>query len=329
VPRVTPCDHGCVQGTRRLTPAAQLVHQALVDSGELAESALGERLDLSPRAVQQALGELLAASLVEVDDGPGEAVVRIGITHTAAIHGLLDQPGDEVTRSLLKARQALDLVLGSGSARGMERLTDLPVVSSRLLEIVAGARRDVLNLHAGMVPPASQLDNSRDEDLELLARGVSVHTVCPQEFALHTHVRDYVEQMEAHGAITRFALDLPHRLVVVDGRVAILPIDVRDLSAGALIVTDRSLVVSLHHLGARILRRSKSLRETVASLDLPTKVERQVLMLMSAGLTDAASAKRLNVTERQYRRYVAKVMTRLNAASRFQAGVLAVERGWI
>lgn len=52
-----------------------------------------------------------------------------------------------------------------------------------------------------------------------------------------------------------------------------------------------------------------------------------VVDAMSTGLKDEAAARRLSVSLRTYRRYVADIMTRLGVATRFQLGVRAAELG--
>jgi len=52
-------------------------------------------------------------------------------------------------------------------------------------------------------------------------------------------------------------------------------------------------------------------------------------MLMGSGLADAACAQRLGVTDRTFRRYVGSLLGRLGATGWFDAGVKAVEQGWI
>ncbi|WP_144276673.1 response regulator transcription factor [Parenemella sanctibonifatiensis] len=46
-----------------------------------------------------------------------------------------------------------------------------------------------------------------------------------------------------------------------------------------------------------------------------------VAALLAEGLTDTAAARRLGITDRQFRRHVAQLMDELGATSRFQAGV--------
>jgi DNA-binding NarL/FixJ family response regulator len=60
-----------------------------------------------------------------------------------------------------------------------------------------------------------------------------------------------------------------------------------------------------------------------------TGQEIQAIRLLGEGMTDEAIAKRLGVSTRTVRRLVSNVMTVLDARSRFEAGVRAVQEGWI
>ncbi|WP_395298695.1 LuxR C-terminal-related transcriptional regulator [Kitasatospora hibisci] len=57
--------------------------------------------------------------------------------------------------------------------------------------------------------------------------------------------------------------------------------------------------------------------------------ERELLRLLSTGLTDDAAAKRLGISVRTVRRQMAALMGRLDAASRFEAGLKVAQRGWL
>ncbi|MFY0510329.1 TrmB family transcriptional regulator sugar-binding domain-containing protein [Streptomyces anulatus] len=58
-----------------------------------------------------------------------------------------------------------------------------------------------------------------------------------------------------------------------------------------------------------------------------TDLARRILGSLRAGVTDEVAARELVVSVRTYRRYVAEIMTLLDASSRFQAGVRAAELG--
>jgi DNA-binding NarL/FixJ family response regulator len=65
---------------------------------------------------------------------------------------------------------------------------------------------------------------------------------------------------------------------------------------------------------------------TEAALDETT---RTLLTLLAAGLTDVAIARSQGWSERTTQRRVQQLMTRLGAATRFQACLLAARRGWL
>ncbi|MGO1057161.1 hypothetical protein [Crossiella sp. CA198] len=60
-----------------------------------------------------------------------------------------------------------------------------------------------------------------------------------------------------------------------------------------------------------------------------SEVDRRVLELLASGITDEAAARIVGFSVRQLRRRVAALMARLEAASRFEAGVAAARRGWV
>jgi DNA-binding CsgD family transcriptional regulator len=57
--------------------------------------------------------------------------------------------------------------------------------------------------------------------------------------------------------------------------------------------------------------------------------ELNLLKLLADGATDESVARHLGISLRTTRRYVATLMSRLAATSRFQAGAEAVKRGWL
>jgi DNA-binding NarL/FixJ family response regulator len=61
----------------------------------------------------------------------------------------------------------------------------------------------------------------------------------------------------------------------------------------------------------------------------PTASELLLLRLLADGSKDEAAARALGVSVRTVRRMVADLMRRLDARSRFQAGILAQRRGWL
>ncbi|MFD4762809.1 hypothetical protein ACFWOJ_29325 [Streptomyces sp. NPDC058439] len=62
---------------------------------------------------------------------------------------------------------------------------------------------------------------------------------------------------------------------------------------------------------------------------LRSELGRDLLRQLCSGSTDEAAARDLAVSLRTYRRYVADIMRDLDARSRFQVGVRAIEFGLV
>jgi DNA-binding CsgD family transcriptional regulator len=61
----------------------------------------------------------------------------------------------------------------------------------------------------------------------------------------------------------------------------------------------------------------------------PTAEELAIVQLLAEGYKDDVVATRLGLAKRTYRRRLDSVVMKLGARSRFQAGALAFERGWL
>jgi DNA-binding CsgD family transcriptional regulator len=72
-------------------------------------------------------------------------------------------------------------------------------------------------------------------------------------------------------------------------------------------------------------------RPTHQSLAQPavTDEDRRLLAVMAAGATDQAISRQLHISVRTVQRRVRALMDRLDAGTRFQAGMNAAKRGWI
>lgn len=213
----------------------------------------------------------------------------------------------------------------------VQKVVDLNALQGRLVEIARRTRRELLSLHAGEPPSEESFTSAMRSDRELLDRGVRLRIVYPVDFWHIPRVREYTAQMQCHGAQFHFADAVPYRLIVSDGIRAVVPIVRGARSEGALITGEPALVNGLRHLARGIFRSGRDLKEVdpVAPSGRPSDLELAVIRAMSLGLTDEAAAKRLSVSERTFRRHVSQVLVRLGATSRFQAGIRAVERGWL
>ena len=144
--------------------------------------------------------------------------------------------------------------------------------------------------------------------------------------------RLHLREITMLGASVRVADELRERMVILDERVAVVPLDPADSSRGALVVRHPGIVVGLLDLFRRTWDKADEVpwaapaARRVAS---PSEREIELLALLATGVTDETAARESGTSVRHLRRRVAKLMADLGARSRFEAGVEATRRGWL
>ncbi|MFH8368362.1 response regulator transcription factor [Streptomyces sp. NPDC018031] len=153
-----------------------------------------------------------------------------------------------------------------------------------------------------------------------------VRLVLPHGARAVPEVTEHVEWHQRHGAQVRYSSRLPPGAMVLTDDGAILSTGLQPGSP-YVVVEDPSVRPALGALG-RLLWQCSELPPEQRD-GVPSAAERQMLRMLMQGLTDSAVARQLGMSDRTVRRVVAQLMDRLGAQSRFEAGVRAVERGWI
>lgn len=113
---------------------------------------------------------------------------------------------------------------------------------------------------------------------------------------------------------------LPAGLFVFDHERALV------LASEPALLSDRGSVALLRTLFERVWAGAVPVGAVGDDL---TDQQVTTVRLLADGHTDETIAKRLGVSDRTARRIVTRLMARLGARGRFQAGVRAVEAGWL
>jgi sugar-specific transcriptional regulator TrmB len=221
-------------------------------------------------------------------------------------------------------------------ALGVERVEGMANISARLDDLIFFARSEVLCTHPrGPVSPEALAD-ARPRDALLLKRGVVMRTILHTDALSDPLTTARLREIASAGAQTRVSDSPFERMLIVDRRAALVPIDPADTKRGALLVHEPGLVASSVALFERIWEGAQELEDMPADgqdgerskHELP-EIERKVLATLCRVDKDEIGAREIGVSVRTYRRHVGDLMRQLGAGNRFQAALMARDRGWI
>jgi DNA-binding CsgD family transcriptional regulator len=321
----------------------EAVYRAVLDE-PAPEAVLRRRLGLPARVVGAALARLEQLSLVTAAEGA--PATYSAVSPDIALGRLQRQREDDVSRearAVDEGRSAVAQFLltvpqdGTESARRLVEVVDgAEEVGRRVLQVAGSARASVRVLDR---PPyiynSPESGTTLDLELRLLRAGVAYRVIYDAASFTPPELSDCFAQSLAAGERARVLADVPVKLVIADSDVAILPLVPGPGQPGRAVVLHTPVMVEpfaalFESLWTRAIPVGP---ETAAADDAggagPAPDERALMMLLAAGMKDGAIARHLRVSERTVNRRIAELIDRLDANTRFQAGIQATRRGWL
>ena len=301
--------------------------------------------------VYVALLDLPAATLADLGTRCPGARVRSAL---AALErsGLVSRlPGSPVRYAAAPPDVALELLARSREqdlARARLAVGPLAVryrrtrVSHEVIEVVTGRdettrRWEQLQRSARVQvrcfdrpPYVSDSLSANPVEEQLLAAGVTYRCVYqPSGFAVPGRPAA-VRAMIAAGEQARVTENVPVKMFIADDQLGLLPLEVDGGAESSLIIRASSMLDTLIALFELVWDRAIPIHGELPPREPgPSEDEAALLGLLAAGLTDAAIARHLGAHPRTVQRRVRELLDRLDAGSRFQAGLQAVRRGWL
>ncbi|GAA4349637.1 helix-turn-helix domain-containing protein [Microbacterium rhizosphaerae] len=216
--------------------------------------------------------------------------------------------------ALRAAPEVVDVVLGPDAVR--QRIAQLQASASERVDVFV--KSEVALLEAA--------DNVEEE--RALGRGVRYRTIVETGVIERPGFLDAARAATAAGEEIRALPEVPTRLFLADGRLALLPMrpEGSNQVGGALLVHPSGL---LDLVTAVFEAFWQSARPLFTADEEDAVSERELLSLLVVGLTDAAAAAQLGISVRTVQRRISDLSERAGVSSRFQLGVEAVRRGWL
>lgn len=312
-----------------LTETQEQVYVLLVCAPRLTVDDVVERLGLSSREAREALSALRDDELVaEVDIRPRR---YLATPPDIAIPALVLRRQEELQRARLAAVHLSELARTAAAPHEnapemLELLTGGDTILRRLDQMQRAAEQQV----CALVRPPVLNEPVEAAEVPNLARGVSYRAIYDPTAIAVPVTPDVLRTVMRAGEQTRIFPHVPTKMVLVDSKVALIPLVTHDPAAGCLLVRAPTIVDTLQMFFEALWRQSTPL--TALSPDateaLPESDEQtnELILLLTAGLKDDAIARRLGVSSRTLDRRLHALMRGLAARTRFQAGWQAALR---
>jgi DNA-binding CsgD family transcriptional regulator len=221
--------------------------------------------------------------------------------------------------------------LASPSSRNeLQHLFGLDAVQALVEALGEQSSAECLSFMPGHAQSSLMLDALRPLHESMLTRGLKVLTLYLDSAWNDSPTLHYAKWLVSMGGEVRTVPVLPLHAIIFDREVAIISIDPEASGEGAVQVSGQSVMALVVALFERVWETGTPLGHAIRRDEQGlTAQERELLRLLSHGLTDDVVGKRLGLGVRTVRRMTADIAHRLNAHSRFEMGAKACSRGWL
>ncbi|MFI9584376.1 helix-turn-helix transcriptional regulator [Streptomyces sp. NPDC052236] len=320
-----------------LDMTADSVYRTLIQQPGISVSEIAGALNLQEAEVRESLDAL--ADLALVRSSWQDPELLLPVNPEVALQVILAERQAELVRRQQEieeiraaaARLASDCTseYSYGRGQGFELLTSVEAVRIRMDELVAATEQETLAFAPGGPQTAENRAASRPLADSLLARAVVMKTIYLDSVRNDPGSLEHALWLSEKGGETRTTPTLPLRLQILDRRFALVPINPDDSSQGAILVEQPGVVSALCDFFSLVWESATPLTgmksRTVVGCISPQ--EKELLRLLSHGMTDGGAARKLGISLRTERRMITDISARLDAQSRFQLGQRATEGG--
>nr|WP_232327828.1 helix-turn-helix transcriptional regulator [Kibdelosporangium sp. MJ126-NF4]CEL13704.1 putative regulatory protein [Kibdelosporangium sp. MJ126-NF4]CTQ99390.1 putative regulatory protein [Kibdelosporangium sp. MJ126-NF4] len=314
----------------RLSRTAQAGYEALVDRTATSVADLCAVLGQSEHKVSRAVSALVARGLVS-----GTADRLVVTPPGVALNVLLLEAETELERARLHALRLAERHRQTADNRLPTELVEVvhgsAEITRRAEQIMRTARHEVCFIDK---PPYAKLANTLSPiEADLLLKGVRFRGLYDRDaLELHNLLAD-LEAGIALGEEARVLADAPTKMILVDDRLAIIPLSSAPpaldsaviVHPSALLLALGALFHALWHSAMPLALRDRS----VVGAEGLSETDLRLLALLTAGMPDRSIARQLGLSYRTFQRRLHDLMARMGAHTRFQAGLQAAARGWV
>ncbi|HEY8683387.1 MAG TPA: helix-turn-helix domain-containing protein [Rhodanobacter sp.] len=279
-------------------------------------------LALSPRKVQRLLDSIESKGLAS--HSPERPRRYIAAPPELAVEALASQRQADIERARSTIPQLKEQAASSADAEEREQVVELITSRAALSQILVQLLNTVQSEIVGFQrAPTLQIQGFPHE----MPAGLRIRTISDAGYlALPGTLNSLRLDMEK-GEEARVSPTLPVKMLIVDRRVGLIPLNVEDQGGPVMLVRSSTLLDSLYALFELTWERATPIVFTQSGeLKTGTPASRlseataQVIPLLAAGLNDKAIAYEAGISATTLNRRVAELMKSFGTRTRFQLG---------
>lgn len=315
-----------------LDQPAEGVYLALVDSPALSVDELAGRTRIAPDTLEGALVRLEDRGLISRVPGRPARYTVLPPEHAVEVLLLARERDIQRVRALAQrlSERHHQARAGRDSTSLIEVITGPDGVARCGQQLFRRAEREIRGIDA---PPYAQAGDGSpvNSSLNIVGRQVRSRFIHARDALTVPGAVERIERDIAAGEEVRFLPKAPMKMVLVDDQAGLIPlVTTPRVLDSCILVNPSSLLDALITLFETLWQQAQPFTADDRGVvgEFVSEEEQRIIVLLGMGLPDEAIARQLGIGHRTVQRRVQALLVRLGAASRFQAGVLAAQRGW-
>jgi DNA-binding NarL/FixJ family response regulator len=335
-----------------ITSATAQVYAELIAAGQLTPAEVADRCEISARRAGAQLAEMESLGLVV--RVAGRPVRYRATAPDLAISALIARREAELQGARADMHRLAEVFhearRGQQPDSHVEVVKGTPNIARLSVRVHEQSRHQIRGFDRP--PYSSEPGASYSLERNRIASGITYRVIYDAAaLAIPGRMYDDVLPSTAAGEQSRAVPELPIKMLISDDQMALIPAAITSHSIDTTFVIHQSPVLDAlialfeavwahatsipgaeHATGAATDNTAAGSAMAAAATEpqeAPNAETAMLLSMLSAGMTDASIARSLSWSMRTTQRRMRQLMRELGATSRFQAGVVARDKGWL
>ncbi|MGH2692228.1 MAG: winged helix-turn-helix transcriptional regulator [Actinomycetota bacterium] len=208
----------------------------------------------------------------------------------------------------------------TGSRDLLEIVTGAIAITPRVLQFERSAREEILLIDR---PPYRVTPDEVERETPILERGVRYRVIYTREALERPGRLEKIHRLIEAGEEARVLPDVPTKFLIIDRRVAVVPLNIREPGTDEVVIIHASFLLDALAMFFDTLWEKAVPLEGQADESESSAPYHEFLPMLAAGLKDETVGRALGWSPRTVARRVSELMEDLGAKTRFQAGWVA------